>query len=360
MTVYKPDFIQLEALVVEGYLSKKVSECGGYFLYNYTDYCTFEKKWNKHTENSRGTVYEKGTGRVVARAFPKFYNFSELAVSKQRNILKQTNFEVFTKEDGSMITLAHYGDEWRTHTRGSFNSDQAIKAKEMLHRYNLDRLDKNVTYIFEVIYPENKIVVNYGDKEELILLAAFDTKTGKEKTDVIKYGLNITFPIAQSHKFKSIQEVIDYTQTLDANNEGFVVRLSTGERFKLKSPEYLKIARILSRMSPLVLWESMVEGKVSTELMMSIPEEFRDVYEQFRRDLEYNYRMEMKQADEHYSNVMIATRESSREELNKSIGIYMSKNTNKFNPYVFPILNNKFDNLDKMIMKSIRPTGNIL
>lgn len=364
MKAYKPDFIQLEALSTEGHLSKKISECGKYKLFNYTDRCTFEKKWNKHTENSRGTVYEIGTDRVVARAFPKFFNFSELAVSKQRNILKQTNFEVFTKEDGSMITLAYYGGEWRTHTRGSFNSDQAIKAKEMLSKYDISLLDQNISYLLEVIYPENKIVVNYGNKEELFLLAAFDTKTGEEYS--LRLFFNSPFLLAESHKFESIQEVIEYTQTLDANNEGFVVRLSTGERFKLKSPEYLKIARIISRMSPLVLWESMVDGKVSQELLQSIPEEFRTDYEGYTTSLEGAYSSVYRNVAIRYNQVMktLGTQKDELpdniDSLRKPFALALQNDPNELNSAMWGVLLQKPAQLNKFIMDRIKPVGNVL
>ena len=358
---YKPNFEELDKLVESGHLSKKISNCGKYKLFNYTDFCTFDKLWNEHTLNCRGTVYEIQTGKVVARAFPKFFNLSELQPEKQKQILNQTKFEVFTKEDGSMITLAFYDGEWKTHTRGSFNSDQALKAKEMLNKYDISSLRKHLTYILEIIYPENKIVVNYGNKEELIVLACFETETAIEVSLNTLTG-RVPFPIAQSHSFKSIQEVIDHTQTLDANNEGFVIRLASGERVKLKSPEYLKIARIISRMSPLVIWESMVDGKVSTELMMSIPEEFRDVYEQFQKELEAKYLetdlLARNRADEVLTAINGYT--PSVRDIKRDIGLYLKDNEHSMNQFVFPLITVSMVNFDKMIMKSIRPTGNIL
>jgi hypothetical protein len=37
-------------------------------------------------------------------------------------------------------------------TRGSFTSDQAIKAKELLKKYNTDIMFRHLTYCFEIIY----------------------------------------------------------------------------------------------------------------------------------------------------------------------------------------------------------------
>lgn len=354
--MYKPEFIELDKLVEQGYLSKK--ESGDLVLFNYTDKCTFEKLWNDHTINSRGTIYEISTGNVISRAFKKFFNFSELSKEEQGDILNSHKFEVFTKEDGSMGAIAYYNNKWNVSTRGSFESDQAIKATQILSKYDITNFNKEFTYIVEIIYPENRIIVNYGSDEKLVLLACIDTKTGVE-SDIEALATSVPFPIAQSHKFKTIDAVIEAVSKMDSNSEGFVVKLSNGERFKVKSPEYLKIARIMSRMSPLTLWESMKDGKVSLELMQSIPEEFRADYEVFQKQLEFNWEALKNKAYDRFMEVLKYTTGIGKERY-KSTGLYLKNNPNELNQFVFPILDGKLGNVDKMIMKEIRPTGNIL
>ena len=177
---YNPDFKMLDQYSSEGFLKKVISPCGNLVLYNYTDKCTYEKKWNKHTLNSRGTVYEISTGNRIACAFPKFFNFGELAVSRQRNLLKQREFTAFEKFDGSCGIIYFYNGKWNVNTRGSFISDQAIKAEEMLGNYYIESLNKDITYIVEIIYPENRIIVDYKSEEKLVILAAFYTESGEE------------------------------------------------------------------------------------------------------------------------------------------------------------------------------------
>lgn len=352
--MYKPNFIELNKLVGTGYLAKK--ESGNLVLFNYSEKCTFEKNWTKHTINSRGTVYEKSTEKVIGRALPKFYNFSELAVSKQRNILKQERFEVYTKVDGSMGVVYFYNNKWNVSTRGSFESEQAIKATQMLSKYNLSKLNKAFTYIVEIIYPENRIIVNYGSKEELVLLACIETKTGAE-ADLEALAMSVPFPIAQSHKFSTIDDVIEAVSKMDSNSEGYVVKLPNGERFKVKSPEYLKIARLMSRMSPLTLWENMVSGYVSKELLESIPEEFRVEYEDIQTELERQYSEISVEINRLLQRVLKQFDETVTK---RDIALYLKDNPNELNQFVFPLFDKKYDNVDKMIMKKIRPTGNIL
>jgi RNA ligase len=354
---YKLDFIELDKLVESGYLAKK--ESGDLILYNYTDFCMFEKLWNEHTINSRGTIYNKLTGETIARGLGKFMNYSELDIETQQSALRARKFDVFTKEDGSCGICAFYNGKWNVTTRGSFESDQAIKATQMLSNYNLSQLNKAFTYIVEIIYPENRIIVDYGSKESLVLLACIETKTGRE-ADLQALVGHVPFPIVQSHSFKNIDDIIEAVSKMDANSEGYVVKLRNGLRFKVKSPEYLKLARLMSRMSPLTLWENMKDGRVSTELMRSIPEEFRTDYEVIQQELESQYLNLEYKASSRVRFVIDDAKIESLETKMRDIGLYLKNNPNELNQFVFPIINKKFENVDKMIMREIRPTGNIL
>ena len=57
-------------------------------------------------------------------------------------------------------------------------SDQAVEATKMLQNHDLSNLNRDWTLLFEIIYPENKIVCDYGDTRNLFLLAGFDKKMG--------------------------------------------------------------------------------------------------------------------------------------------------------------------------------------
>jgi hypothetical protein len=89
--------------------------------------------------------------------------------------------------DGSLGILFYYRGEWVVTTRGSFTSDQAIRAKKILdEKYNLDLFNWKHTYLFEIIYPENRIVVRY-DYEDLIFISAFikDMELSLESANIL-------------------------------------------------------------------------------------------------------------------------------------------------------------------------------
>jgi RNA ligase len=114
-------------------------------IWNYTPNVQYGELWDDVTLACRGLVTDN-RGNVVAQPFKKFFNLEE------NKHVATSDFEVFDKMDGSCIILFYYNDEWIFATRGSFTSEQAIKAKELSSKYPLKNLDKNNTYVFEIIY----------------------------------------------------------------------------------------------------------------------------------------------------------------------------------------------------------------
>ena len=67
--------------------------------------------------------------------------------------------------------------------RSRLTSEQATRATDLYRRkYTEFRPNPGLTYLFEIIYPGNRIVVDYGATEDLILLAVIDHR--KPKVDL--------------------------------------------------------------------------------------------------------------------------------------------------------------------------------
>jgi len=364
----KANFKRLDELHEEGYLRKVTSPCGKLFLYNYTDKCTYDKKWNKHTLNARGTVYEVETGKLVAQAFPKFFNFGELQPTVQRSLVNKTNFSVNEKMDGSLGIVYHYEGKWYVNTRGSFTSDQAIKATQLLNsKYNMECFPIDVTLMVEIIYPENRIIVDYGSEEKLTVIGAFDLEHGA--ADLMAYPKRMEMYLKGSglemaptyHDFRSISEVIEVQSKLGKMEEGFVVRFQDGYRCKFKSAEYLKVARLLSEMTPLNFWKAMKDGVVQEEIISEIPEEFRDEVDRIKGDLETVYKKVTKEVAEdfNYAIKSFGGLTCLSEDFNRrQLGLFLKENGSELRHQsaMFPMLLNK--GVDKYVMKTIRPKGN--
>jgi RNA ligase len=138
---------ELNKLYDEGLLHKQFHPTHPLIIWNYSARVQYEKIWTPTLIMCRGLVTDF-KGIIIARPFGKFFNYEEL---KPEDIPNE-DFVVYEKMDGSLGILFNYEEEWILATRGSFTSPQAIKGKELLKKYPLDKLNKNNTYLFEIIY----------------------------------------------------------------------------------------------------------------------------------------------------------------------------------------------------------------
>lgn len=179
-----------------------------------------------------------------------------------------SQFVVQDKMDGSLGIIFCYEDRWQIASRGSFSSDQACKAQQLLDtKYDARSLDPTLAYSVEIIYPENRIVVDYKKQEELVFLAAFHPDGTEGDPDIAKSGL----PLVKQYNFEDFRAIRDLNWD---NAEGFAVRFSNGFRLKLKFEGYLKLHRTITNLSNLAVWEWYSTGKPIEEFIADVPDEF--------------------------------------------------------------------------------------
>ncbi len=237
------------------------------YIYNYTQTTQYERVWNEITLQTRGLILD-GDMNIVARPFTKFFNLSEHEASE----IPQLPFEVFDKMDGSLGILYWLNDKPFIATRGSFGGEQALHATEILHHkyaHTFDKLKRNCTYLFEIIYPSNRIVVDYGATDDLVLLAIIDNETGLDVTME-----DIGFQ--QVKRYDGINDLEALKALEDDEKEGFVVRFSNGFRVKMKFEEYVRLHRIMTGISNVAIWEYLSQGKSFEDLLEKVPDEFYD------------------------------------------------------------------------------------
>lgn len=320
----------LDKYVEEGLLYCQVHPTLPLIIYNYTDKVQWENLWDDVTLMSRGLIIDD-LGNIVARPFKKFFNLSE------GKTVTTDDYEIFEKYDGSLGILFFYGGNWILASRGSFTSEQAIKGKEILDsscNYNL--LDKNNTYCFEIIYRENKIVVDYGDTEECILTAVFNTQTGEEQ-DIYKWEL----PTASSYNFETpISKLHEVIRDID---EGYVIRFSNGERCKIKGAEYLRLHKMMSEMSTTAVWDCLKNGDSILTLLEGYPDEWYNVVKDYENELKTAFEIKLKVINEEFYSIVDR----------KWFAEQVVDNENKH--FLFTRFNSYSDSLNKQIWDSLKP-----
>lgn len=245
--------------------------------YNYTEVCQFQKEWNETNTQCRGLILGPH-GEVVARPFRKFFNYEELGET-EKAFKPEDIARINRKEDGSLIIVFFYDGAWRTATRGSFVSDQAFMAQELLDKNELfaRHANRDCTYLFELVGPNNVNVCRGYMTDELILLGIIHTKADVEypQNGIIRYAQFFNCRYARIYEWNA--ELFDLIKNdTDPNSEGIVVTMKTGLRFKLKSDIYCQLHRVITgEWTPkrtMDIWMSRVNGNF--QLDPTIPDEF--------------------------------------------------------------------------------------
>lgn len=196
----------------------------------------------------RGLVID-ASGNILARPFPKFYNYFEEEVTSEE---LDDEFNLYEKLDGSLIILFNYNGEWLTTTRGTFHSEQAVIAKDIIDKgamVDTSKLSTCFTYLFEYTSHANRVVVEYNE-ERLTLLAMYNTYTGVEiplPISAIIPGISyMVRPVAVN--VKGEEALMEFQRKNLPNKEGYVaVSLTTGKRYKFKFADYWELHKVLTR-----------------------------------------------------------------------------------------------------------------
>src|SRR5690606_18274092 len=116
---------------------------------------------------------------IKARPFRKFFNYGEMPMESMPAGLPM----VYETIDGSLGILYWIDNTPFLATRGRFTSEQAAMGTKMLHDFlkkNPFQFKEGHTYLFEIIYPQNRIVVDYHKDSRLILLGIINNETSEE------------------------------------------------------------------------------------------------------------------------------------------------------------------------------------
>jgi T4 RnlA family RNA ligase len=275
----------LLTLIEQGYIGRQTHPSLPLTIYNYTAKAQYDKHWVAATLSCRGLVLD-AEYRPIARPLPKFFNLSEY-----QGTLPDGVPQIYEKLDGSLIILFYYQGQWEVASRGSFASEQAHKARELLPNYqaDLDLLDREYTYLFEIIYPTNRIVVDYGAAQRLVLLAAVQTRTGVEldHLQVVWPDRAATYPVTTLPEWL---QSIDQSQAELTNYEGFILKWPNGFRLKYKLADYVRLHRIITRIQAKDIWECLSENQSLDQFLEAVPDEFYKWVKDTKVDLEGKYR----------------------------------------------------------------------
>jgi RNA ligase len=320
-----------------GYVDVKTN--GVMTLFNYSPMAAVNDVWLPFERLSRGLIINNQTGEIIARPFDKFFNYGQGGRYPEPGA---TIEQVTDKIDGSLGILYTDANDGvrKIATRGSFDGEQAQWATRFLQQHHAALATTPLgvpTLLFEIVYPQNRIVVDYGDKEGLILLAAREPQSGRylsySNLLVIarQFGLEITPDNAYRNGYEYMAEAEDIQRYLagkaDHNFEGFVAHFSDGSLFKFKSAEYLRVHRLVSSLSFNRVLEAIRDGKID-DWSGAIPEDLRVQVDSWRAAI-------VKQVDTLCAVVESAYTLSPRNRDQKTFALWAKKEFPGIAPYLF-------------------------
>lgn len=211
-------------------------------------------------KEARGLILEDKTWKVICYPFNKFFNFGE----EYADNIDWESAVVETKEDGSLIKIYFYNDEWKIATNGTIDAEDAElqsgpyknfrqlfdAAAEKCH-FDFSKLNIYFTYCCEIC-SEFNIIICPQSEMRLIHIGTRNNRTFQE------VEIDIGIPHPQRYALSSLEDCIAMAKTFDFTKEGFVVKDKNYNRIKVKSEDYVKVHRMISN------------NKVSEEKILSL------------------------------------------------------------------------------------------
>ncbi len=207
----------------------------------------------KIVRECRGIILDKNSLKIVAFPFTKFFNYGQVEAAK----INWKGARVLDKIDGSLIFLWYDRDRWHWSTSGNIDASKTVFSMPELTKMKCpvrtwqelieyadnyrdiqwDSLDKNCTYMFELVSPYTKVVIPYP-YTRLHHLATRNNITYMEEEQNIGVCKPYSYPL------DSLEDCIAAAEHLSKEYEGFVVVDKNYHRVKIKNPTYLMMHRM--------------------------------------------------------------------------------------------------------------------
>ena len=212
-------------------------------------------KWTKDNKHFRSSLWN-AQGELISAGFPKFTNWGENPeVFPMPTDLKGAT--IMEKLDGSLLIVSEYKGEYILRTRGTVDATKLDNGHEIeiFKKTILPKLiDFQVapwecSFLFEWVSPEQKIILNYGDKPDWylvgIVLHGNYHLQGQEYLDYVAGALGLKRPAV--YTFSTIEDLL---ANVDAwkGKEGVVIYSPIGLH-KAKSAWYLALHHMKSELA---------------------------------------------------------------------------------------------------------------
>lgn len=236
----------------------------------------------QHQLFAKGIVYRREPFALVSLPLVKIYNLGEKSVSVAdiAGLAAEADARLhfLHKLDGTLIQRFQFDGRVYFTTRGMIeggphvgvqdedapervaNFDFLGTARQIAERMYPGLCDPHpeldgLTLVFEFLHPETRVITNYGERQDLVLLACFDRHDFRYRTYREVRELAKRHQLAVVDEFtppgNSLAEQIDalLASIAGTDQEGTVLAIEHGHRVvyrvKVKSPDYLRVLKLV-------------------------------------------------------------------------------------------------------------------
>lgn len=341
------DLSLFEAMVDGGYVRVQTHPDLPLSIANYSEKTQYENCWNPVTLNCRGLIFDDQRN-LVARPYRKFFNYGDDANTGPLEL--DAPVHVSDKLDGSLGISYPTPEGVAVATRGSFTSDQALHATELLTTRYRDWLPEDgFTYLWEIVYPANRIVLDYGELDDLILHGVVENATGRIIPPYVVP--NWPGPRAEQMPYATLAQAIAAEPR--ANAEGMVVRYTaSGQMVKIKQADYVALHRIITGLNAKTVWEWIGDGKTVGDLCATVPDDFHGWIESVAAELVESANEILRTASAaHEATLRLLPDGFERGEYARAVAGYHCK------PYLFLLLDGNEPKARDLAWRAVKPSG---
>ncbi|MNK39725.1 RNA ligase [compost metagenome] len=202
---------------------------------------------------ARGVKYDLVTRQVVSRPYHKFFNIGEKLETQPNKIDWSKNHVILEKLDGSMLTPL-----WKASTREILwmtkrgvtsvagTAQQFLKDNPQYDAFCRAMTDAGWSPIFEWCTRKQRIIIDYGVKDRMVLTAIRNNITGEytgyDEMVAVASQWGLDYVRKLPYKVTDVDKFINDVRALEGE-EGYIVRFDDGSMFKIKGEWYCRIHR---------------------------------------------------------------------------------------------------------------------
>ena len=253
--------------------------------------------WNsgfhKFAKIARGKIVDINTKEIISYPFDKFFNINENADTQdyvvRKHLTNNRYLYVLDKKDGSTIIVSKHNGKPLITTNGSFDNEQIDWAKDLFKKkYSkfLSNIKEGFTYIFELIHPENRIVVDYGDEEALYMLSIRNLKTENLLSidEIHSVADEFGFPYPEVFSFNDLDDIVYLAHTMkNANREGWVLRIGAADgneyMVKIKLDEYFELHSAFDKIKLSFVYRHLIDNDLDDFMSIANEEQKKKIDE---------------------------------------------------------------------------------